>query len=286
VNHGMTSPASNGGRELGSTGADRRHKVARKWAYLVSLTAYLPLSYGEVERELLGLVNSVFDAILCEPVPDDRIQAVGARLVELNCVGKASLQCTVDVLAGALFAEPELRRFDRLPERVAHVVGALAAGHAEAVRSTTMDQQDNLHRALLEAMWQTEHRLRASEARLSAVLTCSASGIAITDLDGRFVRANSSFDRIVERPGAQSGRDSLFDLVGADDSPGLREAYRDLLTGKLPRLALRPKLLGPNGKAIPVSLTASLVRGADGRANDYVTIIVEDTGTTSGQPGT
>jgi PAS domain S-box-containing protein len=274
----MSSPASDSGRESRSASADRRYKTARKWAYLVSLTAYLPLPYADVERELLGLANRLFEAIVCEPVPIDRIHAVGARLVELNCVGKASLQCTMDVLAGALLAEPELRRFDRLPERVAHVLGALASGYAEAVRSTTMEQQNKLHRALLEAMWQTEYRLRTSEARLNEVLTCSASGIAITDLDGRFVRANSSFDRIVDRPAADTGQATLFDLVRASDSPGLRDAYRDLLSGKCQRLALRPELVGPNGTTIPVSLTASLLRDADGRANDYVTIIVEDAG--------
>jgi PAS domain S-box-containing protein len=226
--------------------------------------------------ELLGLVDRVFDAITCEPVPTDRVAAVGARLVELNCVGKASLQCTVDVLAAALLAEPALRRFDKLPERVAHLLGALATGYAEAVRSSTMEQQDKLHRALLEAMWQSERRRRASEARLDEVLTISASGIAITDLDGRFVRTNTAFDRIVDRPAARTDRATLFDLIRSSDGPNLPEAYRELLDGNRDRLVLRPELLCRNGETTRISLTASLLRDADGAASDYVTIIVED----------
>lgn len=273
----MTSPLSNSAREpvSGSTPADRRHKLARKWAYLVSLTAYLPMPHADVERELLDLVNRLFDAMTSEPMSTDRIAKVGARLVELNCVGKASLQCTMDALAGALLAEPELRRFDRLPERVAHLLGALASGYAEAIRSTTMEQQDNLHRALLEAMWISERKLRTSESRLNKVLTCSSSGIAITDLDGRLVRVNAGFDRLVDRS-AESGRDTLFELVRPEDSVNLREAYRDLLDGKIERLALRPRLRRRDGAIVRASLTASLLRDADGHASDYVTIVVDD----------
>src|SRR5256885_12907696 len=112
-----------------STAGERRRKLARKWAYLVSLTTYLPMPHVEIELELENLVTRIFDAMTSEPMPTDRVAAVGARLVELHCVGKASLQCSVDVLSGALLSEPELHRFDRLPERVAHLLGALASGY-------------------------------------------------------------------------------------------------------------------------------------------------------------
>src|SRR2546423_428522 len=84
-----------------------------------------PLPHAEIELELLALANRIFDAITEEPMPTDRVAEVGARLIELHCVGKASLQCTIDVVAAGLLAEPELRRLDRLPERVAHLIGAL-----------------------------------------------------------------------------------------------------------------------------------------------------------------
>jgi PAS domain-containing protein len=265
----MTSPMSKNMNEPAAEAISvsaRRRKLARKWAYLVSLTAYLPMPHAEIEHELLDLTHRVFDAMTCEPLPTDRVAEVGARLVELHCVGKASLQCSIDVLAGGLLSEPELRRFDRLPERVAHLIGALASGYVEATRSSTLQQQDNLHRALLEAMWISERNLKTSRSWLDEVLACSPSGIAITDLNGAFIRVNDAFDRILARPATKV---SLFDLVD------LRSAYRDLLDGKLERLNLRPELSRPNGDPIRISLTAALLLDADSEPSNYVTIVVD-----------
>jgi diguanylate cyclase (GGDEF)-like protein/PAS domain S-box-containing protein len=272
----MTSPlAGDPGAASGTepTAAERRRKLVRKWSHQVSLTSYIPLPHAEIEQELLALTNLIFNAITAEPMPTDQIAEVGARLIELHCVGKASLQCTIDVLAAGLLAEPELRRLDRLPERVAHLIGALASGYAEAIRSSTMDQQDNLHRALLEAVWIAERRVKTSESRLDEVISRSPDGIAITDLEGRFVRVNGEFDRILDRETADS---TLFDLVRPLDSIDLRGAYLGLLHGGVDRLALRPSLVRRDGATMPVSLTASLLPDADGNASTYVTVVVDD----------
>lgn len=257
----MISPVSDGPDEtiVGTpSAAERRRKLARKWAYQVSLTAYLPMPHDEIERELLALAGRVFDAMTSEPMPTDRVAEIGARLVELHCVGKASLQCTVDVLAAALLAEPAFHRFDRLPERVAHLLGALASGYVDATRRSTLEQQDNLHRALLEAMWVSERRLHTSKLWLDEVLSRAPTGIAITDLDGRFVRANPAFDGMVSRSAAAT----LFELI-----PEVRAAYEDLLAGITDRLTLAHP-----GDAT-LSLTAALLRDPDGKPGNYLTIL-------------
>jgi diguanylate cyclase (GGDEF)-like protein len=260
----MTSPAPRRVAVRSST-ADRKRTLARKWTYLLSLSSYLALPQAEMEQELLELVNRVLDAMTSEPLPVDRVAEIGARLVELHGVGKSSLRCTVDVLAGALLSDPDLQRLDRLSERVAHLLGALAAGYVDAIRASTMEQQDSLHRALLEFTWESEQKLRASEARLDAVLEASANGIAITDLHGRFVRVNAAFDRILGSSD-ETTRTTLFDLVP-------RGAYRELLDGKLESVALRPEPLS----GTPVALTASLVRDDDGKASGVVTVIADET---------
>jgi PAS domain-containing protein len=257
----MISPVSDEpGEPAGGspTLAERRRKIARKWAHTVSLTAYLPMPHNEIERQLLELTNGLFDAVTCEPLPTDRVAAIGARLVEMHCVGKASLQCTVDVLAAGLLAEPELRRLDRLPERVAQLLGALASGFVEATRFSTLEQQDNLHRALLEAMWVSERRLQTSTVWLDEVLKCSPNGIAITDLDGRFVRVNPAFDGML----ARSAGDTLFELI-----PDLRDAYQGLLDGKTGRV----ELAHPTDSKM--SLIAALLRDPDGMPGNYLTIV-------------
>ena len=212
------------------------------------------MPHAEIEDELFDLVTRIFDAMTSEPMPADRVAAVGARLVELHCVGKASLQCSIDVLAGALLAEPELRHFDKLAERIAHLLGALATGYVEATRMSTLEQQDNLHRALLEAMWVSERRLRISTSWLDEILAVTPNGVAITDLSGRFSRTNAAFDRLVTRGS------TLFDTLG----PDLRPAYCALLDGTTTRLDLT--LAG-------LSLTATLLRDADNEPTHYVTIV-------------
>jgi len=272
----MSSPLPDEARgpAVSSTSADRS-KIARKWAYQVRLTAYIPLSQAEIESELLELVNRVFEAMTCEPMPTDKIATVGARLVELSCVTAASVRCTVDVLAGALLADPRLRRLDRHAERVTHLLGALAAGYASAIRSSTAQQQDNLHRALLEAMWRCQRELTLSEARLGEVLRYVINGIAITDLDGRFVRTNAALGRVLNPsagPSEQGARPTLFDSIRGRGGPDLRPVYRELADGSCDSLALRLDLAQDN-EVLPVSLSASLLRDPDGEAREFVTVL-------------
>src|SRR5919198_1380578 len=146
----MPTSGENRGRE--------RAKLARKWAYLVSMTAYLPLPHAEIERQLLEHV-------------------------------------------------------DRLAERVTRLVGAMASGYAEAIRTSALRQQDELNRALVEAVTKGDRSRKVGDARFDEVLSGSDSGIAITDLDGRFERTNDAFDAMVNR----SADATLFDLVHGPD---------------------------------------------------------------------
>src|SRR6187399_3683741 len=113
-----------------------RVKLARKWAYLITSTAYLPLPHSELERRLLELVDVLATLLTAEPSgaagADQRAGEIGARLVAMHCTGPDSLRRTLDVLGRELLAQPELRRLPGLPERVVAVLGAIAAGYTEA----------------------------------------------------------------------------------------------------------------------------------------------------------
>jgi diguanylate cyclase (GGDEF)-like protein len=149
-------PGSDADRERG------RVRLARKWAYLISTTSYVPLAHTDLERPMLEMVHEIFAALAREPLGLDVADGVGARLVELNCVDKSSLQCTVDVLGGALLADRDLTHLERLPERVLRLFGALAAGYAEAIRRRTAEQQDSMYRALMAV---AKKAMRAAESR-------------------------------------------------------------------------------------------------------------------------
>jgi diguanylate cyclase (GGDEF)-like protein len=146
-------------------------KLARKWAHLVSGTSYIPLSHQGLARELRELAHEVFDVVAAEPFDAERATAVGERLVKLHCVGRTSLRCSIDLLAGALLADERLRRIGGLGERAAKALGAVACGYAETVRWSTVEQQDGLNQALIEAMRRSEQRRTDSEARCDEAVT-------------------------------------------------------------------------------------------------------------------
>jgi diguanylate cyclase (GGDEF)-like protein len=164
----MTAPLPNGtdappARELGA--------LARKWAYLLSMTSYIPLSHQEMEQRMLELAHEVFAAAAAEPPDVERAAAVGEQLVKLHCVGRASLRSSIDVLVGALMADEQLRRTGDVGERVARTLGAMASGYADTVRWHTVEQQDGLNQALLAAVRNSSQNLADREAECAEVLT-------------------------------------------------------------------------------------------------------------------
>ncbi|MFC4858113.1 EAL domain-containing protein [Actinophytocola glycyrrhizae] len=155
----MTKPLPNGPRAPVPRSAKEREKarvrLARKWAYLISSTAYVPLKHTELEEPMLELVHELFAALVAEPLGLEEAELAGARLVALNCADKSSLQCTFDVLAGPLLTDDDVR--DLPPERVVRLLGALSAGFTEAVRRRTTDQQEGMCRALMEVAKKAMH---------------------------------------------------------------------------------------------------------------------------------
>jgi diguanylate cyclase (GGDEF)-like protein len=148
-----------------------RVRLARKWAYLVSENSYVPYSHAEVERAMLELVGALFDAVAAETVDVDAAAAVGARLVELNCVGSASLVSTVEVLTTAMLCDQETRRLDRLPERVGRLLGGLASGLAESMKRMVIEQQDALCRTLKTIAAKARQETEVRETEVGALST-------------------------------------------------------------------------------------------------------------------
>ncbi|GGM33967.1 signal transduction protein [Longimycelium tulufanense] len=259
-------------RELG-TPAERardRARVARKWAYLVSKTSYIPLPPDEVERQFLELVDRLFAAAGSEPFDPEPAAAVGARLVELNLNGRQTLQCTLDVLGKALAAH-------RPQDRVITLLGSVAAGYAEAMRASIFEQQENLSRALYRAVRDAERRLRVSEQRFEEVFRSAESGIAVTDSDGDFARANQAFARILGCPEDGLSRLNLFEVLHSDDAPFLRELFADLRAGRTRRPTQRRRMVRKDGEVVEISLTVALLRDQDGQPDQYVALVQDIT---------
>ncbi|HEV7977549.1 putative bifunctional diguanylate cyclase/phosphodiesterase [Amycolatopsis sp.] len=254
----------------------RRAKLARKWAYLISTTAYLPLQHTEVERQLLELVDRLFDSVLSEPFESAPAGEAGTRLVELQCVGRDSIRRSVEVLGKAMLREPELSRADNLADRIVLVLGEMTADYSETLRLVTQQRQELLNQSLLNVARDSRRKLKISRAQFDEIFSRTTSGVALTELDGRLLRANPALAKTLRRSTAELAELTLFDLVHAEDVDDLRDAYQELLADQT-RLRQTCRLLAQDGETMWASFTATLVRDEEGEPHHFVTIIDDDT---------
>ncbi|MDT7802316.1 MAG: hypothetical protein QOI78_5749 [Actinomycetota bacterium] len=277
----MTAPHPRGGAPRAKPSAERAARrlrtLARKWGYLVSTTAYLPHTPDEIEAELTILTGWLFEAVASDPPGAEEGAAAGGRLVELRCVGPESLRRTMEVLGKGLLREPELRGVDKLAERVVLVLGALSSGYSESLREDIQKRQEGLSRALLKVEQETRRKQVITRAQFEEVFAGSASGVAVTELDGRVLRANAALAKTLNRTPAEIATRTLFDFVHTDDVDVLREGYADLLAGRLHKLRAGRRLIGRDGEPMWATFVASVVRDSTGEAQQLITLVDDDT---------
>lgn len=170
----MTLPLPSGARTPDPTrpAADRertRVRIARKWAYLICTNTYVPLVITELEKPLREMVDVMFAAMTSDPPDLDAAERVGSQLVELDCVDKSSLQCTIDVLSGPLVTDDDVAHL--APDRAHRLIGALAGGFAEALRKRTVSQQDSMCRALMDIARTATRTAEKRQAEFRAMST-------------------------------------------------------------------------------------------------------------------
>jgi diguanylate cyclase (GGDEF)-like protein/PAS domain S-box-containing protein len=278
----MTSPLHDGSRTAAGparTPADNakaRVKVARKWAYLLSSSTYLPFSQQEIDQAMHELVDVVFNAAVADPFNPEAVDGVGARLVRMRCTGPASLRRTIDVLGKALLTEPELQRLDgKQDDRAVQLLAVISSDYLEATRQFVFSQQEDIKEALVRAGSDAQRQMRATQARFDAVFTSSPTGLAVVDMDGEFVRTNAAFDEMLERID-YTGL-TLFDVVEPDEVPFLRAACADLAQGWSERLHQQRRLLRSDGEAIRAAISITVLRDNGSAPTHYLVTVRDET---------
>jgi diguanylate cyclase (GGDEF)-like protein/PAS domain S-box-containing protein len=258
-NEPASGPGSPGGEE-----DDRTRELARNWVKAVAATTYVPMSAYELEDFLHDLVRTLADALAARPFSERPGAEVGARMVTGQLVGFDSLQRSVALLVNGLLDldgpldEPGAGRVRDL----AALLGAMSAGYADAMRRRTLEQQEDMKRALLAAKQRAERVMRATEHLFQEVFTSSPTGVAITDLAGRVIRANPALAEILACEPEDLVGESIVDYV-ADDDPGLR--FR--------RSRGRRKLVRRDGETAWVYVARSPLRSGSGEPDVYVTTV-------------
>lgn len=251
--------------------------LAGRWAAAITPTAYVAMSPAQVELHLLDLVSQLLDGITAggDGTSSQRFEPIGERLVQMNFIGPLSLYETIQVLGTGLPAQPELSGLDDVPATILDVLGGVCAGYVAAVRNNTLEQQEDLNRALVRAMRLAERRLEVSEALFRGVFTSTATGITITDLNGDFVEINDALIDIIGcRRDELTGR-TLYDLVQRDKVAALRSAYQNLAEADAGASPVRMActMTRCDGESANVYLAGSVLHDADGVPAYYVTVV-------------
>ncbi len=270
-NPGQSPDASSPQPEL----TRRRRALARKWTYLLSRVVVVPLTSEELDRELGEQLDVVCDALVRGQHDAEVLERAGQRLCALGYIGEPGLRCTLEVLGKGLLALPEFQPVEETAERIVLGLGALAVGFLAENQRSVIAQQESMQLSLFKAVRDAKSNLRESEARFDEVATSSSSGIMIIGLDGQLVRANAAIGDILGYLPAELTGTTLFDLVHPDSADVLRDAMRTLLDGTETRIRQSQRLIRKNGETARISLTTSLLRGADDEPSHLV-IVVED----------
>ncbi len=250
-------------------------RLAQAWAAVASRTTYLPMSGDEIERLLAGQIDKLVTAVAAAPVDEHAAIEVATELVAHDLTGPSSIARSIEVLANGLPLLGQLQHVDRCDAAVQQVLGELAGGYAEALRQRTLDEQDQVTRALLEAKLDAERGLQVSEARFRQVFSEATVGIVIGDLDGTLVAVNRTFAGMIGRAPEDLIGAALPELLHSKDDPELGTAYRELARGQRTHFRHRGKLTTASGEVTWTFLTGSLLRNPDGVPIQHV-IIADD----------
>ncbi len=240
--------------------------LAQAWAEMASQSTYLAMSGGETEQLLVRLITRLVTAVAATPVDEQAAMEVAAELVAHDLTGSRSIGRSIEVLAHGLPRLPDLRDVDRCDAAVLRVLAALSDGYAEALRRRTLDEQELVAQALLQAKLEAEVRFRE-------VFLASTVGIAISTFDGVVVNANHAFAEIVGRTPEDLTGVPLPELLQAQDDTKLAKEYRALTDGKLPRFWHRRQFTAATGEVAWTHLGGSLLHDADGVPTHHLTIV-------------
>ena len=139
-------------------------------------------------------------------------------------------------------------------------------GRVQAVAGSTRDVTERCH---------AEGFVRESEDRLRKIFEHAATGIAITDIQGRFVECNPAYCRTTGYDAETLAQCSLSMLLHLDDRAENLRLMRELISGKLASFEIENRYIKRDGSVVWVHKFSSLLRD-DTRGMTHVIELVTD----------
>lgn len=133
-----------------------------------------------------------------------------------------------------------------------------SSGEVVAIQCTTRD---------ITRRHELERELRESEARFRTAMEHAPIGMALLDLSGRTLDANTSLCTILQRPRGDLQGTPLLDLTQPADRSLLEAAKDELLTDRRATVFAETRLLRPDGAAVDCSVHMAVLRDDHGAAS-------------------
>jgi diguanylate cyclase (GGDEF)-like protein/PAS domain S-box-containing protein len=199
---------------------------------------------------------------LCEMIGIERDELVGAAVLE-HVVPEdrpTALRALGELVAGTLptfNAEQRLRRGDGREFWCQLRASLVRDGNGEALHVIAQVEDVSARRRAAEALAEAEERFRLA-------FEGAPIGIALADLDGRFLRVNDALCEITGYTEAELLAANV-DLLGHADAADAEDEHVDrLMRGEIRSYRLERRIVHATGRSVWVSLSVSLVRDSSG----------------------
>lgn len=272
---GMSDAAKAAGSPTGEAQQQRRDAIARRWYDAIAPTGFTAWSPAEVFRHVASWTERLIARFAEGPGGIAEAYAIGEALAEVGYRQPDALGSTIRVLGQALAEEQRPGQPDGGHERLAPLLGALAAGFFRRAHETVLSEQEAIRRSLAAQRDEMAAALGESEARYGVIFENSALGIALLDLEGSLLETNPALHRILGYSADElRGADSLA-ITHPDDRVKTRVCYGRLMTGRADRGQIEKRYFHKDGRIVHARLTMSLVRDADDLPR-FVIALVQD----------
>lgn len=115
-----------------------------------------------------------------------------------------------------------------------------------------------------EALRLAHAQIARSEERWRSVFENSAIGVALSDLDGRYIAANPVFQKMLGYTEEELGQLKFLDITVEEDREANWKLVEELLKGKRRQFQIEKQYRRKNGRAVWARNTVSMVTGSEG----------------------
>lgn len=141
-------------------------------------------------------------------------------------------------------------------------------GNAERFIGTVLD---------ITEQKRNEQELRASEERFRTLFDNASVGMAIVDLNGRFLQANPVFTNMIGYTEEEIKKTDFAAITHPADIDQNVEDIRKTILGEIPGFKIEKRYLRKSGEVFWGEVWVSLIKGIDGKPKSLIAIVLDIT---------